>query len=253
MSVPSDSEVAAGAATAPGRGARIPGDPAARVLARTEPPSWDEAIYLSQVAPGAEALPFVPSRARGITFLAIPVLQLGGSLAQLRLFLAVASAAALTAAFRMWAPVIGFGAVAAALLFAAAWPALFYGSELMPNLWVALVCVAATAVLARRLASRRGSVRRAARRRARRARGADPTARRRRPDGRARSAPDRRAAGDDLLDRPSRARSGRRVGAVAGGDGRAIRVTRGGVRRGGATRAHGAMVAAREHRGSTSR
>lgn len=57
------------------------------------PPSWDEAIYLSQVAPGAEPLPFVPSRARGITFLALPVLQLGGSLSHLRLFLAVASAA----------------------------------------------------------------------------------------------------------------------------------------------------------------
>jgi hypothetical protein len=116
------------------------------------PPSWDEAIYLSQVAPGAAPLPFVPSRARGITFLAAPVLQLGGSLPQLRLFLAIASAAALIAAFRKWVPIIGFGAVAAAVLFAGAWPVLFYGSELMPNLWVALIAVAATAVLARRLA-----------------------------------------------------------------------------------------------------
>jgi len=120
------------------------------------PPSWDEAIYLSQVAPGAEALPFVPSRARGITFLAIPVLQQGGSLGELRLFLAVASSVALMASFRMWTPVNGLGAVAAALLFAAAWPTLLYGSELMPNLWVALVCVAATAVLARRLATGEG-------------------------------------------------------------------------------------------------
>ena len=79
------------------------------------PPSWDEAIYLSQVAPGAEALPFVPSRARGITFLAAPVLQLGGSLVHVRLFLAVASAVALTAAFRSWAKVTGLGAVAAAV------------------------------------------------------------------------------------------------------------------------------------------
>jgi hypothetical protein len=116
------------------------------------PPSWDEAIYLSQVTPGAEPLPFVPSRARGITFLALPVLQLGGSLLHLRLFLAVASAAALTAAFRLWAPIVSFGAVAAALLFAGAWPVLFYGSELMPNLWMALIAVAAAAVLARRLA-----------------------------------------------------------------------------------------------------
>jgi hypothetical protein len=120
------------------------------------PPSWDEAIYLSQVAPGAEVLPFVPSRARGITFLAAPVLQLGGSLFHLRLLLVVASAAAMTAAFRSWAKVIGLGALAAAVLFAGAWPALFYGSELMPNLWVALTCVAATAILARRLATGEG-------------------------------------------------------------------------------------------------
>jgi hypothetical protein len=120
------------------------------------PPSWDEAIYLSQVAPGAEPLPFVPSRARGITFLAIPVLQLGGSLLQLRFFLIVASAAALIASFRAWASIVGFGAVAAALLFAGAWPTLFYGSELMPNLWLALIGVAATAVLARRLARGEG-------------------------------------------------------------------------------------------------
>jgi hypothetical protein len=116
------------------------------------PPSWDEAIYLSQVAPGVPPLPFAPSRARGITFLAAPVLQIGGSVAQLRLFLALASSSALIAAFRRWARVIGLGAVAAAVLFAGAWPALFYGSELMPNLWTALIAVAATAVLARRLA-----------------------------------------------------------------------------------------------------
>jgi hypothetical protein len=116
------------------------------------PPSWDEAIYLSQVRPGAVTLPFLPYRARGITFIALPVLQLGGSLPQLRLFLAVASAAALTASFRAWASVIGFGAVGAALLFAGVWPTLVYGSELMPNLWVAMIGVAATAVLARRIA-----------------------------------------------------------------------------------------------------
>lgn len=126
------------------------------VFSLDRPPSWDEAIYLSQVTPGAEPLPFVPSRARGITFLALPVLQLGGSLAQIRLLLAVASSAALTLSFRMWAPVIGVGAVAAALLFAGAWPALLYGSELMPNLWLALISMAATAVLARRLADGEG-------------------------------------------------------------------------------------------------
>lgn len=116
-------------------------------------PGWDEAIYLSQVAPGAEPLQFVPSRARGITFLAAPALQLGGSVALVRLFLAVAAAAALIASFRMWAPILGFGAPAAALLFAGAWPTLFYGSEVMPNLWTAFPAAAAVAVLVRRLVS----------------------------------------------------------------------------------------------------
>lgn len=120
------------------------------------PPSWDEAIYLSQVSPGAVALPFLPYRARGITFIALPILQLGGSLTHLRLFLTVASAAALTASFRAWASVIGVGAVGAALLFGGVWPTLVYGSELMPNLWVALIGVAATAVLARRVARGEG-------------------------------------------------------------------------------------------------
>ncbi|MGH2642291.1 MAG: hypothetical protein ACRDGO_11395 [Actinomycetota bacterium] len=120
------------------------------------PPSWDEAIYLSQVSPGAVTLPFLPYRARGITFIALPVLQFGGSLSQLRLFLAVASAAALTASFRAWASVIGFGAVGAAFLFVGVWPTLVYGSELMPNLWVAVIGVAATAVLARRIARGEG-------------------------------------------------------------------------------------------------
>jgi hypothetical protein len=120
------------------------------------PPSWDEAIYLSQVTPGAEPLPFVPSRARGITFLALPIQQLGASLPTLRVVLAVATAAALTSAFRMWAPVLGVGAVAAAVLCAGAWPVLFYGSELMPNLWVALIAVAASAVLACRIARGEG-------------------------------------------------------------------------------------------------
>lgn len=120
------------------------------------PPSWDEAIYLSQVSADAEPLPFVPSRARGITLLAMPAVLLGGSLTVLRVFLAIASAAALVGACRLWAPVIGMGSVGAGVLFAGAWPTLFYGSELMPNLWLALVAVAATAILACRLARGEG-------------------------------------------------------------------------------------------------
>lgn len=114
-------------------------------------PGWDEAIYLSQITPGAEPLLFAPSRARGITLLVAPPLQLGASVPQVRLFLVLASSAALIACFRMWAPVIGRAAPAAALVFAGSWPTLFYGSEVMPNLWAAFPGVAACAVLARRL------------------------------------------------------------------------------------------------------
>jgi hypothetical protein len=114
-------------------------------------PGWDEAIYLSQVTPGAEPLLFAPSRARGITFLVAPILQLGGSVSQVRLLLVLASAAALMACFRLWVPVLGRAAPSAALVFAGSWPALFYGSEVMPNLWAAFPGVAACAILARRL------------------------------------------------------------------------------------------------------
>ena len=175
------------------------------------PPSWDEAIYLSQVSPGAVTLPFLPYRARGITFIALPVLQLGGSLPQLRLFLAVASAAALTASFRAWASIIGFGAVGAALLFVGVWPTLLYGSELMPNLWVALIGVAATAVLAPKDRAWRRSLRRAARWRARRGGGPDPPARCDRADLGTARAPDRDPTGDGRLDGPSPPRRRRGV------------------------------------------
>jgi hypothetical protein len=114
-------------------------------------PGWDEAIYLSQVSPEAEPLPFVPSRARGITFLVAPVLLLGGSLEQLRVVLAVVSGLALIGAAWIWVPVIGFGAPAAALIAGGSWPALFYGTEVMPNLFAAFAGAAATGILARRL------------------------------------------------------------------------------------------------------
>jgi len=110
-------------------------------------PSWDEAIYLSQVTPGAEAIAFAPSRARGITFLVAPVTAAGGSVATVRLFLAVASSAALAAAFLPWVPLLGLAAPLAAFAVGFSWLGLFYGSEAMPNLWAALLGVAAAGML----------------------------------------------------------------------------------------------------------
>ncbi len=113
-------------------------------------PSWDEAVYLSQVSPHAHATLFAASRARGITLLIAPMTLAGGSLLSVRLWLAVISAAGLGLAFGTWARSIGAAAAVAAGFFGASWLALFYGSEVMPNLWSALLGVAACGVLAHR-------------------------------------------------------------------------------------------------------
>jgi hypothetical protein len=112
-------------------------------------PSWDEAIYLSQAEPGAVAQPLAPWRARGITFLVAPALWLGAPLTAVRAMLAVLGAAALVAAFRTWLPTVGSAAALAAALFASGWVALLYGSEVMPNLWVAFAGTAAAGLASR--------------------------------------------------------------------------------------------------------
>jgi hypothetical protein len=120
-------------------------------------PSWDEAIYLSQVTKGAHALPFVASRARGITFLVAPLSSVGAPLWLIRVFLAVAAAVVLALVFRAWVPLMGWGAAAGAGLFALSWPALFYSSEVMPNLWSALLAVGAAGLVARQIGGGPGS------------------------------------------------------------------------------------------------
>jgi hypothetical protein len=114
-------------------------------------PSWDEAVYVSQVSPDLPATVFAPSRARGITFLVAPVILPGGSLAATRLWLAVASAAALGLSFGVWSRTIGGAAAIAAALFGSTWLALLYGSEVMPNLWAGVLGVAACGYLSRRI------------------------------------------------------------------------------------------------------
>jgi hypothetical protein len=114
-------------------------------------PSWDEAIYLSQVTPGVHAIAFAPSRARGTSLLVAPITMAGGSVAAVRLFLAALSSVALVASFVLWVPALGLGAPVAAFLFAFTWLGLFYGSEVMPNLWTALLAVAAAGAFVRRV------------------------------------------------------------------------------------------------------
>ncbi|GAA2338329.1 hypothetical protein [Streptomyces violaceusniger] len=105
---------------------------------------WDETVYLSQVDPHRPAAYFSAPRSRGISLLAAPVLAVTDSTTVLRVVLALLSAAALYAAYRVWQPLLGPGRTAlAALLFAGLWTTVLYGPQAMPNLWVALSAVAA--------------------------------------------------------------------------------------------------------------
>ncbi|WHX22315.1 hypothetical protein QFW82_37490 [Streptomyces malaysiensis subsp. malaysiensis] len=105
---------------------------------------WDETVYVSQVDPGRPAAYFSAPRSRGISLLAAPVLAVTHSTTVLRVVLALLSAAALYAAYRVWQPLLGRACTAlAALLFAGLWTTVLYGPQAMPNLWVALSAVAA--------------------------------------------------------------------------------------------------------------
>jgi hypothetical protein len=119
-------------------------------------PSWDEAVYLSQVTPGTPAILFAPSRARGVVLLAAPVASAGGSVTTVRVFLVVVSSAMLAAAFLPWVRTVGLAAPLAAFVFGSSWLGLFYGSEVMPNLWTGLLAVASAGVLALHLGGAAG-------------------------------------------------------------------------------------------------
>src|SRR5919109_4228706 len=72
------------------------------VLPIDRPPLWDESVYLSQVTPGSNAIIFLASRARGITFLIAPVTLLGGSVTAVGGFLLIASPAATRPSLPGW-------------------------------------------------------------------------------------------------------------------------------------------------------
>lgn len=100
---------------------------------------WDESVYVSQVARGSEAAFFSAPRARGITFLVAPVTAVTSSVEVLRVFLAVLSGAGLFAALAVWRTLLPARVLAlAGGLFAGLWITVFYGPQVMPNLWVAL-------------------------------------------------------------------------------------------------------------------
>jgi hypothetical protein len=117
-------------------------------------PSWDEAVYLSQVTPGGNAVFFAPSRARGIALIVAPLTLVGAPLWLVRLSLACLSSLGLVVAFRCWVPLLGRATPIAAGLFGFSWLAVFYGSEVMPNLWIALLGLGAAALTVRAVVDR---------------------------------------------------------------------------------------------------
>ncbi len=112
--------------------------------------SVDEANYLAKVDPAVPELNWTQPRAWGMPVLAAPVAFLSADLPVIRLYFSVLASAGLAAAFWPWLRVLQ-AAVAplAALLSSTTWFTVFFGSELMPNLYVSLGAVGVVGLLLR--------------------------------------------------------------------------------------------------------
>ncbi|WP_294011644.1 hypothetical protein [Streptomyces sp.] len=117
---------------------------------------WDESVYVSQVSGHAPAAYFSAPRSRGISLLVAPVASWSDSTVLLRIYLAVLSGLALYLALRVWRGHLGPGVLAlSGALFASLWVTLFYGSEAMPNYWVAIGALACVGCFLRARANAR--------------------------------------------------------------------------------------------------
>ncbi len=112
--------------------------------------STDEATYLAKVDPTAPELYWTEPRAWGTPVLAAPIAVFSPGVEVVRSYFSVLSSLALVAAFWPWLRVLR-PAVAplAALLFATSWFAIFFGPQVMPNLYVGLGAVAIIGVFLR--------------------------------------------------------------------------------------------------------
>jgi hypothetical protein len=119
---------------------------------------WDETVYVSQVSPQAPAAFFSAPRARGIAFLVAPVTELTTSTAALRVYLSLLSGCGLFVALWVWRRLLPTPVLAiAGALFASLWITMFYGPQVMPNLWVAYAALIAVGCFLR--AARRPTLR----------------------------------------------------------------------------------------------
>lgn len=111
---------------------------------------WDETVYTSQVSGHIPAATFSAPRARGISFLAAPVAQFTDSPVALRLWMAALSGIGLYVALRAWRGVLPERVLAlAGALFAGLWITLFYGPQVMPNMWSTFGALAAVGCFVR--------------------------------------------------------------------------------------------------------
>jgi hypothetical protein len=128
--------------------------------------SWDETVYISQVAIHSPAAYFDPARARGIPVLVAPVTLLTSSVLALRIYLSLASGLALLLALLVWRPLRPVWQLAlGGAFFASLWVTQYYGPQAMPDLWVAFSALAAVGFFLRAAgeATRAGSAARPSR------------------------------------------------------------------------------------------
>lgn len=105
---------------------------------------WDETVYTSQVSGSVPAAFFSAPRARGVSLLAWPVAELTTSTAVLRVWMALLSGIGLYLALWAWRTLLPTRVlVLAGALFGTLWITLYYGPEVMPNLWSAYGALAA--------------------------------------------------------------------------------------------------------------
>ncbi|WP_371539430.1 hypothetical protein OG210_28860 [Streptomyces sp. NBC_00466] len=111
---------------------------------------WDEAVYVSQVGGNAPPAFFSAPRARGISYLVAPVASWTASTTAIRVYLALLSGSAFYVCLWIWRKVLTTAVLACAgALFATLWITLYYGPEVMPNLWCAFGALAAVGCVLR--------------------------------------------------------------------------------------------------------
>ena len=114
----------------------------------------DEAVYVTEVYPGLVPAGWGPQRARGVPWMISPATIFSPSITTIRIYVLLVLGLLLFLGFRVWLPVLGMRAVGAAAIFTAQWATLFNGTQILPDLPVAMSSIAAAGYLAQHLSAR---------------------------------------------------------------------------------------------------